>query len=177
MKLIQIGITLSDENGNLPEPVSTWQFNFNFDIDADHKSMASINMLKESGIDFLRLKRKGIDPLYFAEKVIPSGLVLNDRVHWICFHGNQDFGYLLKTLSNDALPGNKDVFHKQLNTFFPNVYDLKTFMHHFSPNLEGGLARISETLGIQRVGVSHQAGSDSLMTSKVFFKLKQQYPS
>jgi hypothetical protein len=24
MKLIQIGITLSDENGKLPEPVSTW---------------------------------------------------------------------------------------------------------------------------------------------------------
>jgi CCR4-NOT transcription complex subunit 7/8 len=35
MKWIQIGITLSDENGKLPEPVSTWQFNFNFDIDND----------------------------------------------------------------------------------------------------------------------------------------------
>jgi CCR4-NOT transcription complex subunit 7/8 len=52
LKLIQIGITLSDENGKLPEPVSTWQFNFNFDIDADFKSMDSINILKESGIDF-----------------------------------------------------------------------------------------------------------------------------
>jgi CCR4-NOT transcription complex subunit 7/8 len=42
LKVIQIGITLSDENGKTPEPVSTWQFNFSFDIDSDHKSMASI---------------------------------------------------------------------------------------------------------------------------------------
>lgn len=87
MKWIQIGITLSDENGKLPEPVSTWQFNFNFDIDTDQKSMSSITMLKECGIDFQKLKRRGIDPFYFAEKIIPSGLVLNDKVHWICFHG------------------------------------------------------------------------------------------
>jgi len=28
-------------------------------------------------------------------------MVLNDRVYWICFHGNQDFAYLLRTLTND----------------------------------------------------------------------------
>jgi CCR4-NOT transcription complex subunit 7/8 len=101
LKLIQIGITLSDENGKLPEPVSTWQFNFNFDIETDYKSMDSINILKESGIDFQKLQRRGINPQYFAEKVIQSGMVLNDRVYWICFHGNQDFAYLLRTLTND----------------------------------------------------------------------------
>jgi len=29
-KIIQLGITLADENGNMPLPVSTWQFNFDF---------------------------------------------------------------------------------------------------------------------------------------------------
>jgi hypothetical protein len=42
MKIIQVGITLSDENGNHPQPVSTWQFNFNFDLKNDVKSNASI---------------------------------------------------------------------------------------------------------------------------------------
>lgn len=45
LKIIQIGITLSDENGKHPEPVSTWQFNFNFDIDKDTKSNTSIQLL------------------------------------------------------------------------------------------------------------------------------------
>ena len=101
MKVIQIGITLSDENGKTPEPVSTWQFNFNFDIDNDEKAMNSIQILKESGIDFQRLKRRGMSPMYFAEKVTQSGLVLNDNLYWLCFHGNYDFAYLLKVMMND----------------------------------------------------------------------------
>jgi CCR4-NOT transcription complex subunit 7/8 len=32
LKLIQVGITLSDEKGNMPEGVNTWQFNLKFDI-------------------------------------------------------------------------------------------------------------------------------------------------
>jgi CCR4-NOT transcription complex subunit 7/8 len=69
MNVIQIGITLMDENGVTPEPICTWQFNFNFDIDKDTKNDNSITMLKDSGIDFQKLKRRGIPPLYFAEKV------------------------------------------------------------------------------------------------------------
>ncbi len=45
MKVIQIGITLADENGKLPEPISTWQFNFKFDLASDRKSNTSIAML------------------------------------------------------------------------------------------------------------------------------------
>ena len=32
LKLIQVGITLCDEEGNYPKETSTWQFNFNFDL-------------------------------------------------------------------------------------------------------------------------------------------------
>lgn len=38
LKIIQIGITLADENGKMPTPISTWQFNFDFDIDTDKKA-------------------------------------------------------------------------------------------------------------------------------------------
>jgi CCR4-NOT transcription complex subunit 7/8 len=31
-KIIQLGLTLSDEHGRVPQGVCTWQFNFNFNI-------------------------------------------------------------------------------------------------------------------------------------------------
>lgn len=34
-KLIQIGFSIADERGNVPEPICTWQFNFKFDISHD----------------------------------------------------------------------------------------------------------------------------------------------
>lgn len=32
LKIIQVGITLADEDGNTPQDVCTWQFNFHFSI-------------------------------------------------------------------------------------------------------------------------------------------------
>lgn len=37
--------------------------------------------------------------------------------------------------------------------------------------MTGGLNKISRELGIERIGTTHQAGSDSLVTQSVFFKL------
>lgn len=50
LKIIQLGITLSDAKGRLPSPVSTWQFNFDFNEDLDAKDDKSIQMLINSGI-------------------------------------------------------------------------------------------------------------------------------
>jgi hypothetical protein len=33
LKMIQIGITLANENGEFPLDISTWQFNFKFDLE------------------------------------------------------------------------------------------------------------------------------------------------
>ena len=32
LKVIQVGISLADENGYLPAGTTTWQFNFKFDL-------------------------------------------------------------------------------------------------------------------------------------------------
>ncbi len=32
LKIIQVGLTLADEDGNFPQDVSTWQFNFHFSV-------------------------------------------------------------------------------------------------------------------------------------------------
>merc|ERR1712129_555931 len=39
----------------------------------------------------------------------------------------------------------------------------------------GGLQTLADALGVVRVGSSHQAGSDSLLTGDAFFKLRAQY--
>ena len=112
--------------------------------------------MQSCGIDFQKLKARGISPLYFAEKVTQSGLVLNDKVFWICFHGCYDFAYLLKIMMNEKLPPSRDHFYKLLRIFFPHIYDLKTFQHEFSIHFEGGgLNRLADLLDIQRVGATH----------------------
>ena len=153
----------------MPKPVSTWQFNFDWDIETERKAEVSINKLKECGLDFNNFKHHGISPLYFAEKVMASGLVLNDRLTWICFHGNQDFGFMMKLMMNENLPQTVQLFEKYLQYYIPNVLDIKSFMHSF--NLYGGLEKIAKQLNIVRMGSQHQAGSDSLVTLQVLFRL------
>lgn len=41
LKVIQLGITLADEHGNLPPDVSTWQFNFKFSLEYAPPSAAA----------------------------------------------------------------------------------------------------------------------------------------
>ena len=58
LKLIQIGITLTNDKGEYPPLISTWQFNLKFDVEKDKHSIDSISMLIECGIDFDILKKK-----------------------------------------------------------------------------------------------------------------------
>jgi len=39
-----------------------------------------------------------------------------------------------------------------------------------------GLNRIADSLGICRIGITHQAGSDSFVTAKIFSVLKEKQP-
>ena len=127
LKLIQLGITLTNENGEFPKniPYHTWQFNFQFDIQKDFYNENSIKLLKNSGINFEKLKKNGIKHQVFAEYLITSGLVLNPDIYWISFHGSYDFGYLLKLLTNENLPLCEENFNRMLELYFPNYYDVK----------------------------------------------------
>jgi CCR4-NOT transcription complex subunit 7/8 len=58
LNLIQLGITLFNENGEMLPEGSCWQFNLKFNINSDVHSGESISLLSNSGIDFMTLKKK-----------------------------------------------------------------------------------------------------------------------
>ena len=174
LKLIQLGITLTNEKGEYPKnyPYHTWQFNFEFDKDTELYKDDSINLLKKCGIDFNKLKKKGIKHNIFAQYFMVSNLVLNPDVHWVSFQGSYDFGYLLKLLINSDLPETEDAFTDLLNIYFINYFDIRVIVKD-NDNLKKGLNRLAEVLDVKREGQEHQAGSDSVVTIDVFFKLKK----
>ena len=170
LKLIQLGITLCNSKRESPPNVTTWQFNFQFDIKNDKYSSESLNLLIKSGINFDNLRTKGIPHNLFAEYFIISGLLLNPNVHWISYHGSSDFAYLLKYILNESLPKSEKEFTEKVCLYFPSHYDIKVLIQG-KDNLKGGLNKIASVLDIYRTGEEHQAGSDSIVTAAVFFSL------
>ena len=154
----------------------------------------STTMLAKAGIDFSMHQRDGIDPFEFGALLISSGLVLLDDVHWVSFHSGYDFGYLMKIMLCKPLPETEEEFHELLNIFFPSLYDIKYLMKHAGRNQavnggspltpaasqilinlgqKSGLQDIADELGVKRLGIAHQAGSDSLVTGELFWKMRQ----
>jgi len=170
LKLIQLGITLSNDKGEYPKPFHTWQFNFQFDITKDKSSQSSMKLLITSGINFNKLKTNGINHKVFFKQFKRSGLVLNPRINWISFHGSYDFAYLLSNLCDGSLPETEKDFTKDLQLFFPNHYDIRILVKE-KENLQGSLNKLASYLDVVREGKIHQAGSDSMVTIDVFWKL------
>ncbi|KAK4158421.1 ribonuclease H-like domain-containing protein [Chaetomidium leptoderma] len=180
--------------GNQAPLPYAWQFNFKFSLKEDMYNQTSIESLQQAGIDFALLERDGIDPHEFASLLIPSGLVCFDDIRWISFHGGYDFGYLTKLLFCRCLPCDEVEFDQIMKLYFPSTYDVKHLMKHaiklhnsgmLAPSdptaieimqkfeQKSGLEHIAETLKLKRVGSAHQAGSDSLLTGRVFFELRK----
>ncbi|KAI9114078.1 hypothetical protein K1719_014728 [Acacia pycnantha] len=181
LNIIQLGLTLSDSNGNLPkfgtQNGHIWQFNFSdFDVERDYQKVESIQLLRKQGIDFLKNRKEGIPSWLFRDFVLRSGLLFNSHLTWVTFHSSYDFGFLIKLVIGRQLPPNVHEFKHLVAQFFgPKTYDMKHIIK-FCNGLCGGLERVAMLLNVNRVvGNSHQAGSDSLLILKTFMKLKDVY--
>lgn len=171
LNLIQMGISLSNEKGESPSP-STWQFNFYFDKKASMSAQESMQILEHAGIDFDKLHKDGINIDTFGELVTNSGLLMNNTLKWISFHSSYDFGYFIKAITGQDLPNTIDEFSYILLKVFPYFYDIKYLINMLGK--KGGLQDLADELSVEREGIQHQAGSDALLTLKVFHTLKTQ---
>lgn len=105
-------------------------------------------MLKESGIDFDKLAEDGCDHLTFAEYIIASGIILNEDIKWICFHGSYDFAYFLKMMMNSELSDVDNDFCCQLNTYFPHFHDIKFLINEMENIRNLGLGNLAMELKV-----------------------------
>lgn len=177
LKIIQLGLSFADKDGKFAKGCPCWQFNFKFSLSGDMFAQDSIDLLVNSGISFEDHATRGIDPLLFGELMMVSGLVLDDKVKWVSFHSGYDYGYLLKLLTTLELPKDEKTFFETLRLYFPTIYDIK-FMTSLIDGHFGGLQKLADDLGCQRIGAEHQAGSDSLLTMSTYFALsKAQFPN
>ncbi|KAL2483895.1 putative CCR4-associated factor 1-like protein 11 [Forsythia ovata] len=183
MKIIQLGLTLADAHGNLPDFGTqycyVWEFNFNdFDVDKDLQNSDSIGLLKRQGIDFSKNKQIGISSYKFATLFMASGLSmvwLNQNRTWVTFHSTYDFGFLIKILSHQNLPNDLSQFMGLVRMYFGiEVFDMKKITGFLQ--IYGGLERVAKSLNVKRMaGKSHHAGSDSLLMMQTFIELKKIY--
>eukprot|EP00257_Ricinus_communis_P026022 XP_025013436.1 probable CCR4-associated factor 1 homolog 6 [Ricinus communis] len=126
-KLIQLGLTLSDENGNIG---CVWQFNFSF----------------------------------CTETVLQL----------VCFH---DLRHVVKLLTNNSLPTSLMHLTRMIGYVFGQIVDIKHMVSLCEGlfNGEFGMQKLAKVMEVERVGMAHQAGSDSLLTSQLFAKIKDTF--
>ncbi|XP_020259057.1 probable CCR4-associated factor 1 homolog 9 [Asparagus officinalis] len=176
MKLIQLGITLTNE-----ESYASWQFNMkDFDPRVDDCSEASIEFLKKSGIDFGKNLRDGVSADVLSKGLVENSLLRGgEGLKWITFHGMYDLAYLIKIVYGQTpLPDTLAGFLRLVRKLFgTRVYDLKHMAKEYDASLsEVGLVKLSRVLEIEWTGSSHQAGHDSLLTAMAFWKMKREFP-
>ncbi|KAL5569126.1 hypothetical protein UlMin_025701 [Ulmus minor] len=135
LKVIQLDITLSDDNGNIG---GTWEFNFsNFNEKIDLHNNSSIAFLKSNSLDLDEIREKGIPSVEFSINFVEI-LRSNQGLRWVSFHANYDLAYLFKLITRVSMPS--------------SVADF-----------------------IEHCGGAHHAGSDILLSSKVFIKIITSY--
>ena len=143
LKVIQLGITLFSEDGELPPPQlidepglgayqnnllpcpCTWQFNFQFSLHDDMYNQDSIDFLRDAGLDLEAHEKNGIDPQEFGSLLTTSGMAYDEDVRWISFHSGYDFAYLVKLLHINRLPDDETEYRDLLSRYFPTIYDIK----------------------------------------------------
>ncbi|XP_072066732.1 probable CCR4-associated factor 1 homolog 11 [Arachis hypogaea] len=167
LKIIQLGLTLPDEHGNLPDLGTNnrthyiWQFNFrDFNLTRDIHAKDSVALLRSQGIDFACNAVAGVSSVHFAKLAAASGLLFNKALTWVTFHGAYDIGYLVKILNWGVLPTCLEEFLELVKELFGgNTYDVKHVIR-FCNGLYGGLEKVADSLHVDRVaGKCHQAGS------------------
>ncbi|CAN1137748.1 Poly(A) ribonuclease pop2 [Linum perenne] len=169
--LIQLGLALSNSKGTVG---GIWEFNFQFDLRRDIHTRDSVEFLAEHGIDFEKLRTCGVDRIRFGTMLRKVISTRQSTITWVTFHGVYDLAYILKAVCFRPIPDSSEEFVHSLGMGFDAVVDVK-YMAKFNAETgsEIGLQKLADSLWVKRRGEAHTAGSDSLLTALVYFKLKK----
>jgi hypothetical protein len=148
------------------------EINLKFDADAREYNDASITFLADQGHCLAEYRDRGVTTEQLLNGLlrhIPFG---DDSVTWVTFHGDRDFGFLLRLLlqqqGRGVLPPDRAAFMRQVRQQFPVFYDVRVLAQLEKEGFTGGLAALAAHLGVQRIGGEHHAGSDALLTLSCF---------
>ncbi|KAL9425048.1 hypothetical protein AB3S75_032057 [Citrus x aurantiifolia] len=173
-KIIQLGITLSDDKGNIG---STWEFNFSdFDFQKDPYVEESMRLMQRNGMDFAKIRRDGIPQCVFVPRLLEI-LSKHKNLKWVTFHGLYDLAHITKLFINHPLPQSARAFAVGATKYFESVLDVKVVAKYCDGLMGGnlGLSKLAKILGVERLGEAHNAGSDSFVTAAVFAKMKEKF--
>ncbi|RYR53273.1 hypothetical protein Ahy_A06g028287 [Arachis hypogaea] len=131
LKIIQLGLTLSYEHGNLP------------DLGNNNKTQNSLLL----AVQYPRLQ---------PHLAAASGLLLNKALTWVTFHGAYDIGYLVKILTWGVLPTRLEEFLELVKELFGRTtYDVKHVMSAIRPGLTDRVVRQCHQAGSDSVLTCH----------------------
>lgn len=178
--LLQIGFTLTDEDGNLAPGVHTFQFNMHYDTSkaSDVKADNMFFLLNTPKIDFLALEICGIKQEEFVKEILESEIFANKKLTLVTFAGVMDYYFLIQMLAtnkDEPLCKEREMFLKVMHAYFPNSYDVQCMIGDEERNF--GATSLTKLAAFHKCTVKgrmqHQAGSDACQTSILFHDIKK----
>ncbi|KAA0044541.1 putative CCR4-associated factor 1-like protein 8 [Cucumis melo var. makuwa] len=165
LKILQLGLTLMDENEHVG---LSWVFTFSdFDEQTDFSSPTSIQYLKNK-----KQRKDGIPSAEFRHAFLPI-FFSNQITKWITFHGIHDVAYLLKLMMIRTMPDSMVEFAIIAQCHLGTVNDLKHIIRNCEHLMNGelGLKRLVELLNVN--DTIFNGGSDSLLIALAYAKMKK----
>ncbi|KAJ1257894.1 hypothetical protein BS78_10G031100 [Paspalum vaginatum] len=178
--MVQLGLALAFdlEHHHGGSAMISLEINLEFDKDARDYNGASITFLEDQGNRLAQHRDHGVTAEQLLDGLLcylPFG---DDSVTWVTYHGDRDFGFLLRLLhrgpgggGGGGLPPDRAAFMRQVRRQFPAFYDVRVLGQLVKEGFRGKLTALAEHLGVQRTGGEHHAGSDALLTLSCFLEI------
>ncbi|KAG0530771.1 hypothetical protein BDA96_05G215500 [Sorghum bicolor] len=162
--ILQLGLTLCDEEGNLPIVMDSdggplqlaWEFHFSdFDIARHPHSMESVQFLQTQGFNFARALMHGVPSTDFAARLAEVLAKVPQPLMWVAFGGAFDFAHMVKMLSGgQPLPETRGEFLARARDLLHGmVFDAKYMAEHCgrAELCAGGLRTVASILGVPQL--------------------------
>ncbi|CAL5013846.1 unnamed protein product [Urochloa decumbens] len=171
--VLQLGLVLAFEEPDKSTAVMAVEINFHLDVQSRSYNSVSIDFLQEQGHCLDEHRHRGVLPECVFAGLLQHLPFSDQSVTWITYHGDRDFGFLLRLLQSRGrgstlLPPDRATFLHQVREKFPVFYDVRVLAQIVTHGFAGRLTKLAEDLGIGRIGEAHFAGSDAILTLSCF---------